>query len=252
MGKNSNVMKIKVEDISFPNSNEFFKLALYQRTELLPLRNKDTLFNRIIAKIGFVPNENYKEFVKRVSDENSESIAYSFFKIFEKKAISLLPHITTDCSSILDIGCGLGVLDLFLWHELNKPKLYLLDKTWVDENIWYLFTNKAAFYNSLELTNQFLVRNDVTRESIRTLNASDDFNIPIKANSVDLIVSSLSWGFHYPLSTYMDGVQRVLREDGIIIVDTRKGTGAEQELKKNFKTEIIEETGKVKTFKCSY
>ena len=95
----------------------------------------------------------------------------------------------------------MGVLDLFLWHELNKPKLYLLDKTWVDENIWYLFTNKAAFYNSLELTNQFLVRNDVTRESIRTLNASDDFNIPIKANSVDLIAHLYHGDFitHYLL-----------------------------------------------------
>ena len=245
-------MKIKVEDISFPHSKEFFKLALFQRTELLPPRNKDTLFNRIIAKIGFFPNEDYKDFVKRVSEENSESIAYKFLKIFEKKAISLLPHIATDCNSVLDIGCGLGVLDLFLWHELNNPKLYLLDKTKVDENIWYLFTNKAAFYNSLDLTNQFLVRNGVTRESIRTLNSGDDYNIPIKANSVDLVISSLSWGFHYPLSTYMDGVQRVLREDGIIIVDTRKGTGAEQELKKHFKVEIIEETGKVKTFKCSY
>ena len=44
----------------------------------------------------------------------------------------------------------------------------------------------------------------------------------------------------------MDGVQRVLREDGIIIVDTRKGTGAEQELKKILKQKLLKRLAKLK------
>lgn len=42
--------------------------------------------------------------------------------------------------------------------------------------------------------------------------------------SFDLVISLISWGFHYPLSQYMDDVYELLNENGALILDLRKKT----------------------------
>ena len=40
----------------------------------------------------------------------------------------------------------------------------------------------------------------------------------------DLVVSLISWGFHYPLSTYLDQVYQKMALGGVLIIDVRKVT----------------------------
>lgn len=39
---------------------------------------------------------------------------------------------------------------------------------------------------------------------------------------LDLVISLVSWGFHFPVSTYLDQVHDLLREGGRLILDLRK------------------------------
>ena len=38
------------------------------------------------------------------------------------------------------------------------------------------------------------------------------------------MISLISWGFHYPVETYLDKAYDVLVEGGSMIIDVRKGT----------------------------
>ena len=42
--------------------------------------------------------------------------------------------------------------------------------------------------------------------------------------SVDLAYSRVSWGFHYPVDTYSSVISRVLKPNGVLIIDLRWGT----------------------------
>jgi len=57
-----------------------------------------------------------------------------------------------------------------------------------------------------------------------------------------LVISTLSWGFHYPISTYIKSVFNLLNDKGLLILDLRKGETSNEELRKlleNFNIEII-------------
>ena len=56
-----------------------------------------------------------------------------------------------ECSSILDIGCGVAGIDIFLnQHYLHqKVDFFLLDKTQIYRNVYCMFEENGVFYNSL-------------------------------------------------------------------------------------------------------
>ena len=38
-----------------------------------------------------------------------------------------------------------------------------------------------------------------------------------KLKEIDLVISSISWGFHYPVSTYIEEVNSILKPGGLLI-----------------------------------
>jgi len=44
-------------------------------------------------------------------------------------------------------------------------------------------------------------------------------------NSVDIVYSHMSWGFHYPVNTYGEAVYRVLKPGGRLILTLRVNLG---------------------------
>jgi hypothetical protein len=54
----------------------------------------------------------------------------------------------------------------------------------------------------------------------------------------------------YPVKPYLASVVALLRDDGIVITDIRKGTDGEAQLAEFFDTEVIREQRKFKTLKC--
>ena len=223
--------------------------VLYQRTELLPKR-QDSLIKRILIRLGLM-SDDYKKFVKAVAMDDALSIDERYFASMKEKVDSLIGHIPEQTSSILDIGCGIAALDVYLNQYLNPSNIYLLDKTETEEKIWYLFEDAGAFYNSLELSKETLELNGVASSKIELIEAPSDGEIPLGSGSIDLVISTISWGFHYPINIYVKSVFNLLSKDGVLIVDLRKDSGGLTDLKTLFNVEIIEQKGKVQTVKCT-
>jgi SAM-dependent methyltransferase len=186
-----------------------------RRWPYLSVRLQSFLFGRVIAKT--------------YSDD-----MYAEFSTIE----SYLPK---QASTILDIGCGVGGLEVFLNRHYPAAQLFLLDRTESDP-IYYKFTKRAAFYNSLETGQKLLMTNGVQKAQIVLANATDSYDIP--PEKFDLVVSLIAWGFHFPLETYLSKVYEQLAPDGVLIVDVRAGTGGEELLQTTFGNAAVIHSGK--------
>lgn len=155
-------------------------------------------------------------------------------ELFKKNIINefneMQPFLPEYCRSILDIGCGLGGIDVFLSQEYDNPKLYLMDNTKVSKKPIYGFDRGESFYNSFMATNELMKANEI--KNYEFIDISD--GIP-ELNNIDLVISILSWGYHYSLSVYLDWVYKILSKDGMLIIDIREYTNGVNILKKKFK-----------------
>ncbi len=133
-------------------------------------------------------------------------------------------------STILDIGCGLGIYDLALQDFYKRNiSFYLLDKTTTaaeEKKVYYGHKEKAAFYNDLNYTKDFLMINGISEKNINCITVNDDNNITNEylqnnLSNIDLIISIISWGFHYPIKTYLDTAHKLLSTDGLLCLHCR-------------------------------
>jgi SAM-dependent methyltransferase len=143
--------------------------------------------------------------------------------------------LPSTCTTVLDIGCGMAGIDVYLHrHYAPQPiQFYLLDKTQLEKKVWYLFTSQAAFYNSLPIAKQLLVSNGIPDPNIHLIEANPRNTIPVDV-PVDVALSLLSWGFHYPVATYLQAVYELVSDRGIVILDVRNGTDGLDMLRQRF------------------
>jgi SAM-dependent methyltransferase len=224
------------------------EFVLFQRTELLPKR-RVSLIARILQRTPFGKN-NYNEWIKSIACNSDYDIETSYFSDMEKLASKIALHLPPQVKSILDIGCGIAALDIFLDKLVSPEKIFLLDKTHTEQKVWYMFEEKGAFYNSLDLARETLVLNGVSPSKVELVTAPNDGLIPLDADSIDVIISTISWGFHYPIKFYIESVHKLLRSDGILIVDIRKDSGGFDELGKLFEVTVIDDYSKFQRVKC--
>ena len=125
--------------------------------------------------------------------------------------------------SVLDIGCGMAGIDLML--DRPDATFYLFDKTQVEKRIYYGYNKKGCFYNSLDEAKSFLKDNGMTGD-IYLIDIANGGQLDNLIN-IDLVISLISWGFHYPIYTYIHKIDKILSQDGTIIVDLRKEKAAE-------------------------
>ena len=122
---------------------------------------------------------------------------------------------------IADIGCGYALADLFL-HQRWGSEIVLIDIE-ESESRHFGFAEEGAGYASLERARAFLVANGVPTEAITVINPRhEDVS---KVAPVDLAISLISCGFHYPAITYEDFFRHNVKPDGAIVLDIRKGSG---------------------------
>lgn len=129
---------------------------------------------------------------------------------------------------VADIGCGYAIFDLFLAQEYDCD-LVLIDLEQSD-NRHFGFKREGAAYSNLEVAARFLRDNGVAKERIRTLNPATE---PVEGlGDIDLAVSFISCGFHYPWQTYEAFFRGSVQPGGRIILDIRlaKATEAKQDL----------------------
>lgn len=207
------------------------RYILLQRTEYLTFTNRS--LPRFIRRL--IPSLDYRRWVEFEARLNAGKVIALYMTDMEKEYESIKDFLPPICSRILDIGCGIAGIDVLLYEHYSNEgiEFFLLDKSAVEENIYYDYEEKGAFYNSLELSEETLVRNGVDRNRIHLLEASEGSGIDIE-KPVDLALSLLSWGFHYPVGTYLEQVHGVLDVGGVLILDVRKGTGGLDQIREKF------------------
>lgn len=145
-------------------------------------------------------------------------------KLQQKEIATINLFLKRKPKTVLDIGCGLGIYDLAM-HDFYGPGIdfYMLDKTTTTEeesNVFYGYKEKGAFYNNLDYTREFLELNGVDSEKIHIISVDETEKIEA-IPKLDLIISIISCGFHYPLSTYFDRIVKLVKDDGLFCFHCR-------------------------------
>jgi len=208
---------------------------LYQRTQYLrlPVVRAYRLWNRVSSRP--LPLPLYNLAVGLEARLRPWQIKACYDADMRQEYASIRAYLPSRCAAILDIGCGVAGIDALLGQHYAEQavELFLLDKSRVEPAVYYMFHRRAAFYNSLVVARSLLLANGIPADRIHLLEANERARIAID-RSINLVISLLSWGFHYPVETYLPEVLRLLGEDGRLILDVRKGTGGLAALRKHF------------------
>ena len=148
----------------------------------------------------------------------------SIFKInkrlnneFDIEFNQLKKFLPRNVNYILDIGSGLGIIDIYLNNHFNNvPKFTLIDKTHLEKKVSYGFDNRGQFYNNFDLTLDFLKENGINGERINLIDVDLKESI---CNNYDLVISLLSMGYHYPVDQYLEILKKNTNKNTIFIFD---------------------------------
>jgi len=193
--------------------------------------------DKIILKQEYNP---YLQWQRNLGSQQREHLLNNFVRYIN----SVKKWLPKKVGKVVDIGCGIGLLDTFLFNHYGQDKtiqFYLFDKTETNKSVYYGFRPTAAFYNSLELTKDQCITNGMDAKQVNIVEATKENLIKIK--DVDLIISSIAWGFHFPISVYINEVKAILKPGGILIVDIRKETDGLETLKREFEIKQIIDGG---------
>lgn len=228
------------------------KFILFQRTQYLFFRRNKIMqrvvkflpsfiafpIETIFTKFNSIVSIESKLFKKRVSELFSEEM-FAEYEAMKK-------YLPQNARTILDIGCGIGGIDVLLnnHYKNTTPLIYLLDKTEMPKKVYYGLEGKGCFYNSFEVVKDFLTKNGIRDTQIFVQEANEKNTIDFNT-TFDLVISLISWGFHYPVSVYLDQVYEKLSPGGVLIIDVRKSFGGLEALQKKFgNMEVIYDTTK--------
>ena len=171
----------------------------------------------------------------------SRRIQEEYAKELEEEFSALSPYLPQTASAVIDIGCGIAGIDVLIAARYPQASLFLLDRTKTDQKIYYGMNERGAFYNSLDISRKVLEMNGVAPGRIHTQEATGRNEVMFE-EAFDVVLSLLSWGFHYPVSSYLAAVYEKLKPAGVLILDIRKGSGGEKEIERRFGSyEVISE-----------
>ena len=126
-------------------------------------------------------------------------------------------------AKILDIGCGLAVVDLLLYSYIPNSQFFLLDNADIasakdlemDPNE-ISYSKNHPFYHSWDPITDAIKTSNFDEKRFTLLEPEDKF-----PEDLDLIMSSFSWCFHYPKEVYWDKVVSSLKTGGKLYLDVR-------------------------------
>ena len=142
-----------MEQMSIPN--EALKYILFQRTAYLWFHR--TWAYRVLKKI--IPFSFYNWEVAIEAKLSPARVKALYENDMRQEYASIKDFLPETCSSIMDIGCGVAGIDVFLnkHYQGLTPKFNLLDKTQTEPAVFYKFKTRAAFYNSLAVAKTMLL-----------------------------------------------------------------------------------------------
>jgi len=165
--------------------------------------------------------------------ENEEAVAAAYYSDMFQAYSDIAKHIPNECNSVLDIGCGIGGIDVLIGQKHPSCKFAMLDRDGMEDAVFYGFKEHGAKYNYLSDTREFMVDNGICADNISTFNA-DKGEWPAD-KTFNVVLSLISWGFHYPISTYLPLVYNAMTPKSVLILDIRHNSRGYDELFSMFK-----------------
>ena len=151
----------------------------------------------------------------------SKQVFFEVFPKFYQNLWSLTESLggfdLPDSAVIVDIGSGIGIMDLLLAKFLKDPKIFLVDRQELNNKPGVYFSENYFFYNSWVPTIDCLESTPGIKEKITMLDPQDEWT-----EEVDCVTSYFSWCMHYPKDVYWDRIKQRLKPNGKLIVDIRK------------------------------
>ena len=214
------------------------KLLLLQRNELLT--NTQKWFRKKFGRFVFT-NILVNHFQDKYLEKNTEILFLKEIETFK----NFLPN---NLENIMDIGCGLGIINVYLNQIFkNQPSFFLLDKNRIDKKIQYGFSTDYESYNDLNETKKILLNNDLNNKQINLLDVEKDIKIE---KGIDLVISLKSMGYHYPFELYLKLFNKCCNNNTIFIFDLSEVYFNQNELQKYFhKIQIIYEEDSIHPLK---
>lgn len=194
-------------------------------------------FNKEYFKFLFPQRTRLKTEYALTLDSSADQINDALTTMMIKDYNMIKDYLPANINNSLDIGCGLGLIDIAFFNHYNGHiNLHLLDKTnSIEENSNVRgFNEKYVFYNSMDSAVDTLTSNGVSENSILAYEVSESNIEAINQNKYELIVSLLSCGWHYSIQTYTDLIKNTLTADGILILDIRHDTNQLEYAKEHF------------------
>lgn len=125
---------------------------------------------------------------------------------------SMLPWLPPAADRVMDIGSGLGGIDILLARHFHQPEIWLLD----GDDDSPVVVRHAETFNCMTTARRFLSQNHVV--NVVTVSPGMEAQAP----PCDLIISLASWCFHYGPHTYLEWAKACSKPGTILILDVRK------------------------------
>lgn len=215
---------------------ESLELLIMQKTQYLKFATESEVDNiKLLYGDGF--DDYYAPLIEFISNNYHQRLENAFSRDvnrdFESIRAYIPPQEKRKNFKILDIGCGIAGVDCVLNAHYKNPSFYLLDKSTVDNKIHYGFQKTGAFYNSLQVAREILEINGVNSNQINTIEVDDVLTV-VFPQDMNLVISLMSWGFHYPVDVYLDNVTKILSDKGVLVIDVRDNTNGIELLNNKF------------------
>jgi SAM-dependent methyltransferase len=125
------------------------------------------------------------------------------------------PYLPATCDSILDVGSGLGGINILLAHHFGEQCEVTLLDGFADRAI---VESHATTFNDMEIAKTFLRLNGVPKVHCLDANSTGPMLAPC---FFDLVISLKAWCFHIEPARYAEFVRAYTHSGSKIIVDMR-------------------------------
>jgi len=146
-----------------------------------------------------------KDWIRNSFSNAAES--YDSVAVLQKEVanrlIERLDFIKVDASNLLDIGSGTGYCSELLCKKFSNLPIYALD---IAHGMVKFARDKKSFFKKLRSQTKYV--------------CGDVENLPIRSDSIDLAVSSLTLQWCFNLDLAFEEVRRVIKSDGLFIFAT--------------------------------
>jgi cyclopropane fatty-acyl-phospholipid synthase-like methyltransferase len=173
----------------------------------------------------------------------------------------LLQHLPKYGYHLLDVGCGMGGIGLLLVdHYIGKiqvtpdsvgPSQPLLDLLDGDVSVRGISGHRPKGYQSFGENNKPWNDATATAQRFRSFGYDTRALTPDTecwGPNLDVIVSTRSWGHHYPVDVYLKKAYEALTPEGIMALEIRYGTEGVATLLEFFK--LVDQMPAVRSTKC--